>query len=239
MHTGRRHARSPERRAKPQGAPPSALIPARLDVALVDPPRELRLSARGEDASLLDPVLALDAAAKIEQLAHAVDVRAGPIGDLVVTRDAERVELLLDQHADATDPLEVVGRTSGTRGRAAYGIRRRLPDERLGADRAQSRQLRSPGSRVLGRRPCLLLDRIRQPRRTRWLGIGRRRGNALLSFHAARERRHAALGEDLRLLDPIAVRDTRRPAGHLIEARHVGGRPGRDLGEPRDAVLLQ
>ena len=32
-----------------------------------------------------------------------------PVGDLLVGDDAHRVELLLDQHADAADALEVVG----------------------------------------------------------------------------------------------------------------------------------
>src|SRR5436190_9050596 len=70
--------------------------------------REFGLSPRREDARLLDPMLALYAALEVEDAADALDVGAGPVGHLLVLSDAERVELLLDQHADAANALQIV-----------------------------------------------------------------------------------------------------------------------------------
>src|SRR5262245_24436513 len=85
-------------------------VAAGLHFAAIDPAGEFGGAARGQDARLLHPVLALDAALEVERLADAVYVRGGPIGDLLVGDHAHLIELLLDQHADAADPLQVLER---------------------------------------------------------------------------------------------------------------------------------
>src|SRR6202008_3692881 len=85
----------------------SPRIAAGIHLAAVDAARELGGAAGCQDARLLDPVLALDAALEIERLADAVDVGGGPVGDLLVGDDAHGVEPVLDQHADAADALEI------------------------------------------------------------------------------------------------------------------------------------
>src|SRR5262245_21295370 len=88
-------------------SPSSISPPSRLAAILLA--GEFRLAAGGEDARLLHPVLALDAALEVERLAHPVDVFPGPVGDVLVSQHAHGMEPLLAQHADAADALEVVG----------------------------------------------------------------------------------------------------------------------------------
>src|ERR1700682_5510855 len=106
----------------------SRLGAAGLDFAPVDPAGEFGSAARRQDARLLHPVLALDAALEIERLADAIYVGGGPVGNRLIGDHAHRVELLLDQHADAADALEIVerGRAHGARGRGPLASRRRL-----------------------------------------------------------------------------------------------------------------
>src|SRR5690606_33327272 len=103
-----------------------------LCVPAIDAARELRLPAGRENPRLLDPVLPLDTALEVQELADAVDVGSRPVGHLLVRRDPERVELLLDQHADAADALEVVHRTRRHRSDA-------IAAQSLGPDRPQRR----------------------------------------------------------------------------------------------------
>ena len=81
--------------------------------------------------SIMDVVLALDAALEIEDAADALDVGPGPVGDLLILSDAERIELLLDQHADTANALEIVD-VAGTANASASAV-----DERLRAHGAQ------------------------------------------------------------------------------------------------------
>src|SRR6478672_12465092 len=83
-------------------------IAAGLHLAAVDAAGEFGRPAGGQDARLLHPVLALDASLEVERLADAVDVLGGPVGDLLVADHAQLVELLLDQHTDAADALEIL-----------------------------------------------------------------------------------------------------------------------------------
>ena len=55
-----------------------------FDLAPVHAAGELGVAAGGQDAGLLHPVLALDAALEVERMADAVDVLGGPVGDLLV-----------------------------------------------------------------------------------------------------------------------------------------------------------
>src|SRR5262245_16813897 len=80
-------------------SPSSISPPSRVAAILLA--GEFRLAAGGEDARLLHPVLALDAALEVERLAHPIDV--------LVSQHAHGMEPLLAQHADAADALEVVG----------------------------------------------------------------------------------------------------------------------------------
>src|SRR3954447_19588870 len=90
-------------------------VAAGLHLATVDPAGEFRGPAGGQDARLLHPVLALDAALEVERLADAVDFLGGPIGDLLVGDHAHLIEFLLDQHADAADALQIVERRRARR----------------------------------------------------------------------------------------------------------------------------
>jgi len=97
---------------------------ASAEITPVGAPREFRLPTRCEYSGLLDPVLAFDAALEVENAADALDIGHGPFRDLFIARDAHRVELLLDQHANAANALQVVG------GAGWCGI---APPERFGA----------------------------------------------------------------------------------------------------------
>ena len=125
---------------------------------------ELRLSPCRQDACLLDPVLALDAPLEVEEVADALDVGAGPIGNLLIVRDAERVQLLLDQHADAADALQVVDRRC--RGATDAGCPRQ-------------RALRNGPNASSPCRPRGGLPRAKAPRRRRRAPVQRRRPKRL------------------------------------------------------------
>src|SRR5262249_34699457 len=83
-------------------------IAARLHLSAVDAAGEFRRTTRGKNARLLHPILALDATFEVEGLADAIDLLRRPVGNLLVADDAHLIELLLNQHADATDPFEVL-----------------------------------------------------------------------------------------------------------------------------------
>src|SRR5687767_125165 len=74
-----------------------------LDLSAVDAAGELGLAARSQNARLFDPVLALDAALEVQHFADALDVARRPVGHLFVAGDPERVQLLLDEHADTAN----------------------------------------------------------------------------------------------------------------------------------------
>src|SRR5215475_14683364 len=86
----------------------SGPIAAGLHLSAIDAAREFRGTTGGKNARLLHPILALDATFEVERLADAIDLLRRPVGNLLVAEDAHLIELLLNQHADATDPFEVL-----------------------------------------------------------------------------------------------------------------------------------
>src|SRR5450631_317712 len=81
-----------------------ALIPA------LSPKREIGASRRSEQhASLVDPIVAGDAAVELEVGVELVGVVLAHRGDLPIVEDAVLVELLDDLRADAGQLGEVVG----------------------------------------------------------------------------------------------------------------------------------
>ena len=81
----------------------------------IDALTELSRPACGENFRLADPVLTLDATLELEPLVVVRDIVFSPAGDLVVRVDLECVELLLDEDADAANPLEIVRPSAPTR----------------------------------------------------------------------------------------------------------------------------
>ena len=81
---------------------------------------------------------------KSRQGADAVDILARPVGHLLVSGDAERIQLLFNQHADAADALQVI--------EAGCRLQTREPTATLGASprSASERTERSPGRSVRG-----------------------------------------------------------------------------------------
>jgi len=75
--------------ARPSQYKNSVWLASASNFAAVDTAREFCLPARCQDARLFHPVLALDPAFEVEQLAHPIDIGAGPIGNLLISRDGE------------------------------------------------------------------------------------------------------------------------------------------------------
>jgi hypothetical protein len=86
-------------------------------------------------------MLALYAALEVEDAADALDIGAGPVGNLLVLCDAERVELLLDQHTDAANTLQIVD-AAAVADASACAV-----DERLRAHGPQVGEVADSGTR--------------------------------------------------------------------------------------------
>ena len=209
-----------------------------LHLAAVDAAREFGGAAGGQDARLLDPILALDAALEVERLADAVDVFGGPVGDLLVGGDLHRIQLLLDQHADAADALEVLRRRRthhpivradamrgfGTRLRILIGLRAHGPQGAEGHRPCRRRRSAAPAAG----------GRMAASARSASVG-GPRRVGARRAIEGARECGIAAAAQDLRLLDPVLAGDAPAGCELAVEALDVGRRPVRDLRVASDA----
>src|SRR5215470_9167672 len=111
------------------------------------PPRKLWVAAGCQFTSLIDPLVALDAARQGEITANPFGVFCAPGSDLVKVPDAECVQASHALRADPTDASQVVG-NAATRRRESVGTATGMS----GFNDSQSRWVRHVAGKVRSRR---------------------------------------------------------------------------------------